>query len=328
MSAEGDSPARSNGSRGLRLPRSRRVPNPEARMPLMEHIRELRNRVLKAVLMVTAGAVAGWFIEPRVWTFITGPYCKLPPRVRNGVQPGLADQHLHSCHLVVTGLFDYFFLHLKLAIVIGIVISAPLWMYQLWAFVAPGLHSRERRWTYLFAGAVFPLFAIGGVAAYFAMTKGLHFLLGMLPSTVIPFISVTSYLGYAGAMLLIFGLAFEVPLVMVLLNLAGLLPHKRFAKWRRMIIFLVFAFAAVFTPSPDPISMLLLAVPCVVLVEAAEAFAWANDRRRARRGRVYPGLTAEEVAEYGLDQDPLLEQSLEPVEARQQSLENVEETSR
>lgn len=297
-------------------------------MPLLEHIRELRNRVLKAVLLVTAGAVAGWFIEPRVWTFITGPYCKLPARVRNGVQPGLADQHVHSCHLIVTGLFDYFFLHLKLAIVIGIVISAPLWMYQLWAFVAPGLHARERRWTYLFAGAVFPLFAVGGVAAYFAMTKGLHFLLGMLPSTVIPFISVTSYLGYAVAMLLIFGLAFEVPLVMVLLNLAGVLPHRRFAKWRRMIIFLVFAFAAVFTPSPDPISMLLLAVPCVVLVEAAELFAWANDRRRARRGTVYPGLSAEEVAAYGLDQDPLLEQSFEPVEAGQQSLGNVEETSR
>ncbi len=152
----------------------------------------------------------------------------------------------------MTGLFDYFFLHLKLAIVIGIVISAPFWMYQLWAFVAPGLHSRERRWTYFFVGTVFPLFALGGTFAYFAMTRGLHFLLGMLPHTVIPFISVTSYVGYAIAMLLIFGLAFELPMVMVLLNLAGVLTHKRFAKWRRMIIFLVFAFAAVATPEPRP----------------------------------------------------------------------------
>ena len=106
----------------------------------------------------------------------------------------------------------------------------------------------------------------------------------MLPRNVIPFITVSNYLGYAIAMLLIFGLAFELPLVMVLLNLAGVLTHQRFAKWRRMIIFVVFAFAAVATPSPDPISMLLLAVPCVLLVEGAEVFAWANDRRRARRG--------------------------------------------
>jgi sec-independent protein translocase protein TatC len=310
MSAPQDSPATVNGSapganqRKFRVPRSRRVVNPEARMPLMEHIRELRNRVLKALLLVTAGAIAGWYLENPVFKFITRPYCKLPARVRDGLQPGLpatAQGKGENCHLIVTGLFDYFFLHLKLAIAIGIIISAPFWMYQLWAFIAPGLHSRERRWTYLFAGAVFPLFAVGGTVAYFAMTKGLHFLLGMLPENVAPFISVTSYIGYGFAMLLIFGLAFELPLVMVLLNLAGVLTHQRFAKWRRMIIFGVFAFAAVATPSPDPISMLLLAVPCVVLVEAAEVFAWANDRRRAKRGVAYPGLSPDEVSEYGLD---------------------------
>jgi sec-independent protein translocase protein TatC len=319
MSAE-DSPATTNGTgpggqpRKLRMPGGRRVVNPEARMPLIEHIRELRNRVMKALLVATAGAVAGWFIEPSVWTFITRPYCKLPPQVRNGPQPGLPGGGAHTpCHLIVTGVFDFFFLHLKLAIIIGIVVSAPFWMYQFWAFVAPGLHARERRWTYLFAGAVFPLFAIGGTFAYFAMTKGLHFLLGMLPATVIPFISVNSYIGYALAMLLIFGISFEVPLVMVLLNIAGVLTHKRFAKWRRMIIFLVFAFAAVATPSPDPISMLLLAVPCVLLVEAAEVFVLLNDRRRARRGIVYPGLSPEEISEYGLEADPAAD--LDDIEA-------------
>ncbi len=188
MSAQEDSPATMNGSapgdrsRKRVLPRSRRTVNPEARMSLIDHIRELRNRVLKAVAVITAGAIAGWFIEPGVFTFITRPYCKLPANVRNGVQPGLPAGHSQQCHLIITGLFDYFFLHLKLAIVIGIIISAPFWMYQLWAFIAPGLHSRERRWTYLFAGAVFPLFAVGGTIAYFAMTRGLHFLLTMLPS--------------------------------------------------------------------------------------------------------------------------------------------------
>lgn len=295
---------RSPDSRKLRLPRSRRVTNPEARMSLVEHIRELRNRVLKALLAVTLGSIAGWIIEPHIWGFITGPYCNLPKHVLD--LHSLGSGHGQTCKLLMTGLFDYFFIHIKLAIAIGIVMTAPIWLYQFWAFLAPGLHARERRYAYFFAGTALPLFAIGGTIAYFAMTKGLRFLIGMTPPNVITGITIDSYLSFAIAMLLIFGITFEVPLVMVVFNVAGILTHQRFAKWRRMIIFLVFAFAAIATPAPDPISMLLLAVPCVALVEAAEVFAWANDRRRARRGPVYPGLTPEQVAEYGLDQDSLL----------------------
>ncbi len=275
-------------------------------MPLIEHIRELRNRILKATLVVTVGAIVGWFIYPHVWHFLEAPYCRLGPRYTNPA--GIAGHG--RCTLIVTGLFDAFFLRLKIAFVSGVVLTSPLWLYQLWAFIAPGLHRHERRWAYFFAGSAVPLFAIGGTIAYFAMSKGLRFLLGLIPAGASTFITIDSYLGYATAMLLIFGLSFELPLVFVLLNLAGLLTHKRFARWRRMIIFGVFAFAAVATPSPDPISMLLLAVPCVVLVEAAEVFAWAHDRRKARRGVVYPGLTPEEVAEYGLDKDPLVSANL------------------
>lgn len=284
------------------MPRTRRATNPEARMPLMEHLRELRNRILRALLAILAGAVIGWFVYPHVWHFIEAPYCRLGSRYTNPA--GIAGHG--RCTLIVTGLFDALFLRMKIAIAAGLVITSPLWLYQLWAFIAPGLHRNERRWSYLFAGSAIPLFGIGGALAYFAMSKGLRFLLGLIPAGASTFISINSYLGYAVAMLLIFGLSFELPLVFVLLNLAGLLTHQRFAKWRRMIIFGVFAFAAVATPSPDPISMLLLALPCVVLVELAEVFAWANDRRRARRGVVYHGLTPEEVAEYGLDTDPLV----------------------
>jgi sec-independent protein translocase protein TatC len=319
MSAQEDSPATMNGSpddssHKRRLPRSRRAINPEARMSLIEHIRELRNRILKALIALTLGAIAGWYIEPHIWKFVTAPYCRLPARYIDLHDIG-GGHGKGGCNLVVTGVFDYFFLHLKLAIAIGIVFSAPIWLYQLWAFIAPGLHARERRWAYFFAGAALPLFAMGGALAYFAMSKGLGFLLHMLPSNVIPLITVTNYLSFAIAMLLIFGLSFELPLVMVLLNVAGVLTHQRFAKWRRMIIFLVFAFAAVATPSPDPISMLLLAVPCVALVEAAELFAWVNDRRRARRGTVYPGLSPEEIHEYGLDTEPAGVADLDDIEA-------------
>jgi sec-independent protein translocase protein TatC len=308
MTASPDDPAR--GPRALKLrPRSRRIENPEARMPLLEHIRELRSRVFKAVLAATAGIIVGWFLEPPVWRFLQHPYCRLPHRyvlpLGHTLKPG------ESCTLVVNGLFDGLFLHFKIAIALGIIISSPIWLYQIWAFIAPGLHARERRWAYFFAGSAVPLFAFGGTIAYFAMTKGLRFLLSMVPTGVIPLITVNTYLGYAMAMLLIFGLAFELPLVMILLNLSGVLTHARFRKWRRMIIFGVFVFAAVATPSPDPISMLLLAVPCVILVEAAEIFAWANDRRKARRGTVYAGLTPDEITEYGLDEDPVLTDDLD-----------------
>jgi sec-independent protein translocase protein TatC len=259
----------------MRLPGGRH--NPDGSMPLMEHIRELRNRVFKVLLFATIGTLIGWYIYPHIWHFIEAPYCRLS--LTSQVQVSGAGK---GCHLFVTGVFDALFLRLKISIITGVIISAPLWLYQLWAFIAPGLYARERRWAYFFVGASVPLFALGGGIAYFAMTKGLRFLIALIPHGAVPIITINTYLGYAIAMLAIFGIAFELPLVFILLNLAHVLTHERFAKWRRMIIFGVFAFAAVATPSPDPISMLLLAIPCVVLVECAEVFAYFNDRRRAR----------------------------------------------
>jgi len=304
-SVSSGSPSPGEGERKQRRPRLRREPNPEARMPLIEHIRELRNRIIKITLLLLIGSVLAWFfLYAPVWKIIEGPYCKLPVSTLVKAYATVPSIKTNGgCTLFVTGVFDGLFLKLKLSIIIGVIVTSPLWMYQLWAFIGPGLHVKEKRWAYFFGGTAFPLFAIGGTVAYFAMTKGLRFLLGLLPAGSAAWITIDSYISYALAMLLIFGLAFELPLVMIFFNVIGLLTHKRFAKWRRMIIFGVFAFAAVATPSPDPISMLLLAVPCVVLVELAEVFAWANDRRRARLATAYPGLSAEEVTRYGLDED-------------------------
>jgi sec-independent protein translocase protein TatC len=283
----GFSTAASAGAAGRRA-------NPDGRMPLIEHIRELRARLLKALLALGLGTAVGWFFFQPVWRFIERPYCKIS--IQNTVGCG---KNGHS--LVVTGVFDPFFVTLKVSLVVGILISSPVWLYQLWAFVAPGLYARERRWTYAFVGTAVPLFAAGGAFAYLAMSRGLHFLLGLTPTGVKPLITIDTYLGYAMAMLLIFGLAFELPLTLVILNLAGVLTHERFRKWRRMMIFGVFAFAAVATPSPDPFTMLLLAVPCVVLVEVAEIAIWANDRRRARRPSPYDGLSPDEASPLDLD---------------------------
>jgi sec-independent protein translocase protein TatC len=245
-------------------------------MPLLEHIRELRNRLIKAALGLALGMIVGWLIFKPAWNFITTPFCHLAVQGRTGCTK---DGH----PLVVTGVFDPFFVHLKVAFFVGLVLSSPVWLYQLWAFIAPGLYSREKRWTYAFVGTAVPLFGLGGFFAYLAMSRGLRFLLGLTPAGVTPLITIDTYFGYAMAMLLIFGLAFELPLVLVILNLAGVLSHAFVRKWRRVMIFLVFVFAGAATPSPDPFSMMLLAIPCVVLVELAELFVWLNDRRRARR---------------------------------------------
>jgi len=260
--------------------RESRVPllrsNPEARMPLMEHLRELRNRLVKAVLGIILGMVVGWFLYARAFNFITGPFCRVPIQDTVGCGP-------HGHPLVVTGVFDPFFVKLKVAFVVGIIVSSPIWFYQFWAFIAPGLYRREKRWTFAFVGSAVPLFALGGVFAYLAMSRGLRFLLGLTPDNVRPLITIDTYFGYALAMLFIFGIAFELPLVLVILNMAGAVSHAFIRKHRRVMIFLVFVFAGAATPSPDPFSMLLLAIPCVVLVELAELFVWLNDRRRARR---------------------------------------------
>jgi sec-independent protein translocase protein TatC len=246
-------------------------------MPLMEHLRELRNRLIKGVLGIIAGMVVGWFVYKWAFNFIIGPFCRIT--IQHTVGCTGRDSH----PLVVTGVFDPFFVRLKVAFVVGLIVSSPIWFYQLWAFIAPGLYRREKRWTFAFVGTAVPLFGLGGFFAYLAMSRGLRFLLGLTPHDVKPLITIDTYFGYVMAMLLIFGIAFELPLIIVILNLGGVLSHSFVRKWRRMMIFLVFVFAGAATPSPDPFSMLLLAVPCVVLVELAEVFVWLNDRRRARR---------------------------------------------
>ena len=281
---------------GQRMLKEHQAANPEGRMPLMDHIRELRNRLIKAVLALLVGMGIGLLpaVFDRTWHFIERPFCAAVIRGHSGC-------HTIGHTLVINGIFDPFTLRIQMAFYVGLIISSPVWLYQLWAFIAPGLYSRERRWAYLFVGAAVPLFLIGASLAYFAMGRGLHFLLGLTPFGVLNLPSISTYLGYFTAMVLVFGLGFEVPLIMVMLNLARVLTHERFRKWRRFMIFGVFLFAGVATPSPDPITMLLLALPCVLLVEVAEVIIWANDRRIARRPSPYAGLSDDEISPLDLD---------------------------
>jgi len=285
---------------GQRMIKEHRAANPEGRMPLMEHIRELRNRLVKACLALLIGMGIGLIpaVFNRTWHFVERPFCAAVIRGAHG-------GHQVGDSLVINGIFDPFTLRIQMAFYVGLILSSPVWLYQLWAFIAPGLYSREKRWAYMFVGAAVPLFLIGSGLAYLAMGRGLHFLLGLTPFGVLNLPSISTYLGYFTAMVLVFGLGFEVPLIMVMLNFARVLTHERFRKWRRMMIFGVFLFAGVATPSPDPVTMLLLALPCVALVEVAELIIWANDRRMARRPSPYAGLSDDEVSPLNLDDSNL-----------------------
>ncbi|WP_232385256.1 twin-arginine translocase subunit TatC [Actinomadura violacea] len=264
---------------------------PDGRMPLMEHLRELRNRLIKAILGLVAGGIVAWLLFDPIWKFLQKPYTRIPQKHCLGGE----------CDLVVHGIFDGFFVHLKVALIVGAVLSSPVWLYQIWAFVAPGLYKRERRWTYTFMGAAVPLFCAGAALAYLTMDKGLKIFIGLAPGDTKVLVGIQDYLGYAQAMLLIFGLTFELPLFVVMLNLAGVLTHERIRRSRRLLIFGVFVFAAVATPSQDPFTMLALALPTVVLFEIAEVLAFFHDRRKARRPDPEAELSDDEASPLDLE---------------------------
>jgi sec-independent protein translocase protein TatC len=287
-----------NGARiaGSRLIAASQKNDPEGRMPLIDHLRELRNRLLKAALALVLVMVLGFVFFDQIWSFVSHPFCSAVINGKTGCRR-TGDQ------LVVSGVFDPFMLRVKIAFFVGLIVSSPVWLYQVWAFIAPGLYRREKRWAYLFAGIAAPLFAAGAALAYVVMSRGLRYLLGLTPNGVVNLPSVDTYLSYFQGMILGFGLAFELPLALVLLNMAHILTHARFRRWRRLMLFGAFLFAGIANPSPDPISMLLLAVPCVVLVEVAEVVIYFNDRRRARIPDPYAGLADDEAAPLEMDEN-------------------------
>jgi len=261
---------------GERFVHSRRQHNPDGRMPLLDHLRELRNRVVKIALALGAGLTAGFIFFNQAWHVIERPLCSATIRGHSGCRTLGVNQ------LVLNGPLDAFYLRVKVALIAGVILSSPIWLYQIWAFVAPGLHAREKRWSSLFLGAAIPLFGLGITLCYLSLGRSMRYLLGLTPGGVQNLIQVDQYLSFVMAMMLAFGLAFEVPLLLVMLNLAGVLTHERFRRWRRVLIFGVFLIAGVANPSPDPLTMLILGGTCALLVEAAELIVWAHDRRWAR----------------------------------------------
>jgi sec-independent protein translocase protein TatC len=254
---------------------------PDGRMSLADHLRELRSRLMKSVLaIVAAGAVSFGFFNP-IWDVLKRPYCQVHQKQSLSVIHAV--KGCGAGPLVFDNVFDPILWHFKVALIGGLVLASPVWLYQLWAFVTPGLQRKERRYSLAFVGAAVPLFLAGATIAYSVMSTGLQVLLNFAPKDTVSLISIDHYLSYALAMLLIFGLSFDIPLLIVMLNMVGIISYARLKKQRRLSIFLSFVFAAVATPSGDPFTMLALALPLVVLLEVATQLARVHDRRKAKQ---------------------------------------------
>ncbi|MFI7608454.1 twin-arginine translocase subunit TatC [Micromonospora sp. NPDC049366] len=265
-------------------------------MTLIEHIRELRNRLFRASLAILVGFGVGFALAERVRVLLSKPYCDLPQSI---------DPDTGLCKFVQLGVADVFLLNLKIALWVGLIVAAPVWLYQLWAFIAPGLHRHERRYAYVFTALAAPLFAAGAVLAFFVTTKGLEFLLNISGPDIATTLEVTRYISFVTNLILLFGVAFEFPLIVLMLNFVGLASAKRLLSWWRVAVFVFFAFSAVVTPTPDPFGMTALAVCLCALYFAAVGVAFINDKRRGRGKEMYAGVADDEVSPLEFDREPV-----------------------
>lgn len=245
------------------------------RMPLLEHFRELRNRVVKSALAIISGSLIGWFFYNEIITKLAEPVCDLKAAQESGAT---------SCGaLYISGVLGPLNLQIKVAILSGIILTAPIWLYQLWAFIAPALHRREKRNSFLFFVAATPFFAAGAYLGYTILPVAVRVLFGFTPTSLANLVKFDDYLDFVLRVILLFGIAFELPVFLVTFNAIGFLSGRAILKPWRIWVFGICLFVAGFTPSADPLSMLALAVPLILLYLLAGAIALLNDRRRDRK---------------------------------------------
>lgn len=273
----------------------------EGRMPLADHLRELRNRLLIAVLAVIVITSVTAFFYKELIDFLIRPIlgsvgCSSGgPKQVNG-RP--------CAEMTVNGLVGPFSIALKVSLMAGVVFSTPVWLYQLWAFLAPGLHKHEKKYALSFVGAGVPLFLVGATLAYLLMPQTAAVLLGFTPDNTTNLLPVDDYLNIVTRMVIVFGLAFELPLLLVLLNFTGVLTAKRLASWWRAMVMGITIFAAVATPTGDPLTMITLAAPIVLLYFFALGICMVNDRRK-QRNNPDAELDDDEASELDLTPDDI-----------------------
>ena len=223
-------------------------------MTLFEHLRELRYRLVIASLAIIVGMIISGFFYPALFDLLTRPY-----------YAGIADLKANKpgavTALVSNNLASPFTLALQVCMVAGLVLTSPIWLYQLWAFVVPGLLAKEKKWALIFIGLAAPLFAGGVLVAYVVLPKAISVLLNFTQSGVTNLQDINLYLSFLLRLMVVFGIAFLLPLLVVMLNFLGVVKAAQLRRYRTYVIFGTFVFGAVATPSTDPFSMLALALP-------------------------------------------------------------------
>jgi sec-independent protein translocase protein TatC len=233
----------------------RRPPrNPDAHMTVVEHLAELRRRIFISLIAVVAAAIVCFIFSNSIISFFVGYY--------KSATHGKQDQ------LIFTGPLDGFLVRLKVATYGGVILAVPVWLWQLWRFVTPGLHAHEKRYAVPFIVSSVILFALGGWVALLTLTKALEFLISVGGSSLHPLLAADKYLSLVGLMILAFGISFEFPVVLMFLLIAHVLTTAQLRRWRRIAIVVIVIFAAVITPSQDPYSLFFMAVPMYVFYEA------------------------------------------------------------
>ncbi len=255
----------------ITVPR-RRPKDPEGRMPLRAHLAELRNRLVKAGLAIIVGAVAGWFVYDFLFEALQRPLELAAEATGTDIKLNFTDP---------TSPFN---LQLKLSVYVGVVLASPVWLYQLWAFILPGLTKKERGYALGFSFFAVLLFLGGLGLAWMILPNALEFFAGFVPEGSVAFNTIDAYFSFVTRLMLSFGVAFVVPLILVGTNLMGMLSAHQMAKGWRVAVFLCFLFAAMASPTAEVSMMFLLALPMVFLYLVAVGVAWFVDRRRAKAG--------------------------------------------
>ena len=245
------------------------------KMPLLDHLREFRKRFLRSISAILLAATAGWFLYDRIITELAKPVCDLSlARSTNSNECG---------SLYINGVLGPLNLQIKVAILSGIILAAPIWLYQLWAFIAPALHRKEKRYTFLFLFAATPFFALGATIGYLILPLAIKVLFGFTPDALANLVRFDDYLDFVLRIILLFGLAFELPVFLLTFNLIGFLKGATILRPWRIWVFSITVAAAALTPTSDPITMGALAIPLIFLYFAAGLIALLIDKRRSKR---------------------------------------------
>jgi len=238
-------------------------------MTLAEHFTELRRRLVRSALALIVCTVAVWNQFSDIFAVIRQPYDSVQGDGSTAI-------------LALTGVTSGFSIQLRVSLSAAFVLSSPIWIYQLWRFISPGLQRHERKWAYVFTAIAVPLFSCGVLLAYYVMPRMLSILFEFTPSGVQNVTSVESYLSFFLHLTLFFGLGFLLPLILVTLNFAGILSGERLKSAWRWLILGSFVFGAVATPNGDPLAMTFVALPMIAMSFLAVGIALLNDRRRVR----------------------------------------------